>query len=114
VTTPATSHITQNAWGNGIAVLPVCSVASARDNTLEGSDNARGQPAILLEFRETEGLQEAAELDQRDRRLLAESGPLGPLTDNHRDARWAWQAPRNSASCSVRRASIASRCRHQR
>ena len=105
-----TSQITQDVRRKGIEVRPVCALVSRWDSTLEGPDNPRGQPAIRLGLREIRGFPEAAahrieavrdqplhtvaelchraQLDQRERRLLAEAGALARLTGHRNDARW--------------------------
>jgi error-prone DNA polymerase len=106
-----TSQITQDVRRKGIEVRPVCAAVSSWDSILEGPDNPRGQPAIRLGFREIRGFPEAAarrievarkrwpiatvtqlchaaDLDRRERALLAEAGALVRLAGHRNDARW--------------------------
>ncbi|HEY2396805.1 MAG TPA: error-prone DNA polymerase [Rudaea sp.] len=108
----STSQLTQDAIRHKIAIRPVDVVASNWDNSLEAAVDTARQPAVRLGLREVRGLSEdagdrivaarktnayrdvadlchRAQLDRRERALLAEAGALVRLSGHRNDARWS-------------------------
>jgi error-prone DNA polymerase len=108
----STSQLTQDARRHDIDIRPVDVLTSTWDNSLEGMLAAAEQPAVRLGLREVRGLSadagdritaardsvafrdvadlcHRAQLDRRERALLAEAGALAGLSGHRNDARWS-------------------------
>ena len=108
----APSQIVQDAQRHGVVVLPVDVRYSGWDCKLEARPHQRGEPAIRLGLRQVRGFPEGiadrlaaartqkafadvgdlcarAELDARQRKLLAQAGALRGLAGHRHRAQWA-------------------------